>query len=437
MRAACGNSGNVDDNKSLYWHPTVYRFDPDTKLYHTVPIYFGTAYYVWKTGKTAAFPDGFGMIAKQSNKARVLFDCNGPSPCDDPDTDNPRSKENCKVPKEQSQCKLGECFPVTACAELEIKIVFPSCWNNKTKTSYDHMEHVAYTEGTWGQDDPKKIWEPDKKVPSNPATHQTYVDNLMGRQGAAYEADCPATHPVRIPEIQLYFRIADYKGGHHVFSDGSMQVHADYLSGWDEKELQKVLDACENDSHAASADKWCESTKKNPGLFKFRDMPKKYPDPNNPGKMVKPPDSKIVEKLKKLQPNPPLDLQKWAPEKITGIPTLPRGKCKGTIRDADPADDWKCKKKCGLLGPHRGDRSGTCRNATGSGLTGSLTSSGTAYVQDADVEDDAQWTWNGAHEEPAADVGAARGDALLGVYQRVQRDAQEAADPAQNMLTTQ
>ena len=27
MRAACGNSGNVDDNKSLYWHPSIYRFD--------------------------------------------------------------------------------------------------------------------------------------------------------------------------------------------------------------------------------------------------------------------------------------------------------------------------------------------------------------------------------------------------------------------------
>lgn len=27
MRVACGNSGNVDENKSLYWHPTIYRFD--------------------------------------------------------------------------------------------------------------------------------------------------------------------------------------------------------------------------------------------------------------------------------------------------------------------------------------------------------------------------------------------------------------------------
>ena len=27
LRTACGNSGNNDDDKSLYWHPTVYRFD--------------------------------------------------------------------------------------------------------------------------------------------------------------------------------------------------------------------------------------------------------------------------------------------------------------------------------------------------------------------------------------------------------------------------
>lgn len=27
LRNACGNSGNVDDDKSLYWHPTLYRLD--------------------------------------------------------------------------------------------------------------------------------------------------------------------------------------------------------------------------------------------------------------------------------------------------------------------------------------------------------------------------------------------------------------------------
>ena len=71
----------MDDNKSLYWHPTIYKYDPVRKVYDTVPIWFASAYYVWETGKTTAFPDGFQMIARQSSgpKAQVKFDCNGPS----------------------------------------------------------------------------------------------------------------------------------------------------------------------------------------------------------------------------------------------------------------------------------------------------------------------------------------------------------------------
>lgn len=104
MRAACGNSGNVDDNKSLYWHPTIYRFDRfdnqdywicsltsfcrtsmncrSTGQYHIEEISFASAYYIWRTPepnepRTFAFPPGFQMIARQSSgaKARVVFDC--------------------------------------------------------------------------------------------------------------------------------------------------------------------------------------------------------------------------------------------------------------------------------------------------------------------------------------------------------------------------
>ena len=80
----------------------------------------------------------------------------------------------------------------------------------------DFMSHVAYTEGDWG-----KLENGD-------------------RQNEAYNTECPASHPVRIPEVQFYFRIVDYKGGHHVFSDGTSSVHADYFSGWNETELQEV-----------------------------------------------------------------------------------------------------------------------------------------------------------------------------------------------------
>ena len=59
MRNADGNSGNVVENKSLYWHPTVYSYDPDTGIYTKDDIYFSSAYYIWTTGEARAFPDGF------------------------------------------------------------------------------------------------------------------------------------------------------------------------------------------------------------------------------------------------------------------------------------------------------------------------------------------------------------------------------------------
>ena len=59
LREAYGNSGNVVENKSLYWHPTVYSYDPDSGLYTKDKIWFSSAYYIWETGVAKAFPDGF------------------------------------------------------------------------------------------------------------------------------------------------------------------------------------------------------------------------------------------------------------------------------------------------------------------------------------------------------------------------------------------
>ena len=33
--------------------------------------------------------------------------------------------------------------------------------------------------------------------------------------------DCPATHPVKLPEINLFLIIENYSGGAHVFADGT------------------------------------------------------------------------------------------------------------------------------------------------------------------------------------------------------------------------
>ena len=44
-----------------------------------------------------------------------------------------------------------------------------------------------------------------------------------------------------------------------MFSDGSDVFHSDYFSGWDEAQLQTVLDGCENDSEAANPTAFCSS----------------------------------------------------------------------------------------------------------------------------------------------------------------------------------
>lgn len=102
-----------------------------------------------------------------------ILSCSGPSECE-------RGEEDCKPIHTCPDVELKSCFPSRQCSELEIKIVFPACWDGKRLTSDNFMDHVAYGEGDWNS------------------------------QEDAYAADCPATHPKRIPEVQFYFRILDY-----------------------------------------------------------------------------------------------------------------------------------------------------------------------------------------------------------------------------------
>ena len=98
--------------------------------------------------------------------ARANAECVDPRPCE---------RTNCKT--------TSNFFPKTACAELEVSMAFPSCWDGVSLDSEDHQSHVSYDiEGGW------------------------------------FDGECPASHPVKIPEIQFYFRIRDYTGGQHIFA---------------------------------------------------------------------------------------------------------------------------------------------------------------------------------------------------------------------------
>merc|ERR1711907_910295 len=158
LRDGTQNSGNVEENKSMYWMPTVYRVDTKndgTKRYVKAPIWFSSAYYVWdaEVKDVKAFPEGFKMIARAGNpKSRTFFECVDPSPCR-------RGERNCRRADPETD------FPRSACWELEVSIIFPSCWDGVNVDSDDHMSHVAYTD-------------------------DGYADG-----------ECPESHPISIPQL--------------------------------------------------------------------------------------------------------------------------------------------------------------------------------------------------------------------------------------------
>ena len=197
------NTGNVLENKSLYWHPTVYEYNRNTGGFTRDEMAQTSAYYIWESSQnTKAFPAGFRMIAGNKGNAdgefpNALAECVDPSPC---------QRDDCYTE--------NTFFPQSACAELEVSMSFPTCWDG-TRLDTNDQSHVAYT-----------------------------LDGDV-------EGECPTSHPHKLPQIQLFFRIMPYNGGWHTFSDMSSIYHADYVSGWDEQFLQGVLDNCETESLAA------------------------------------------------------------------------------------------------------------------------------------------------------------------------------------------
>ena len=62
LRSATGNTGNVEENKSLYWNPAIYKVKNQrnsAKTFEIVDVWFASAYYIFRTGQAKAFPDGF------------------------------------------------------------------------------------------------------------------------------------------------------------------------------------------------------------------------------------------------------------------------------------------------------------------------------------------------------------------------------------------
>ena len=175
-----------------------------------------TVYYLQRPGndteKIHAFPEGFRMLAGDSNKRSggndlatqgISYACLG---ANQPETND--------IPKHN--CPGG----------LRAQVFFPACWNGKDVDSLDHKSHVSYP---------------------------TQYNNGY----------CPDAFPVHM--VSIFYEILydtnlfanQWNGTQHpfVFSNGDATgygLHGNFLNGWDVNVLQNAVDNCNDGSGQVS-----------------------------------------------------------------------------------------------------------------------------------------------------------------------------------------
>jgi hypothetical protein len=92
-------------------------------------------------------------------------------------------------------------------SNLRLHVRFPSCWDGQNLDSADHKSHMAYA---------------------------------VGRR-------CPAADPVSVPAIELIMKYPVLGGpGYLLSSGGQYSGHADFVNGWNQQELKRLVATCLN-----------------------------------------------------------------------------------------------------------------------------------------------------------------------------------------------
>eukprot|EP00986_Skeletonema_menzelii_P010248 scaffold4964_cov220-Skeletonema_menzelii.AAC.1 len=202
-----------------------YRVAPDRTHYRVDDLEFGP-YYRWDRSvfpQVEPFPPGFRMIAASNDPGACGVGSDCPSACGVED-DCPNAvamfTECCDFRNNGESCSSWEgqlFFPRQNCDFVGIALAMPTCWNGELD-SPDHKSHMAYT------------------------------------TNGGVEGSCPSTHPRRLPQVQVFVRIPNYRGAdfNYVLSDGNAipgidgawHFHSDFFNGWDEGKFQEIMDNC-------------------------------------------------------------------------------------------------------------------------------------------------------------------------------------------------
>ncbi len=190
-----GSCNGFELNRSGYWTPAVLDGQGNAVVPDSIILYYKTK----DPSSTVAMPQGLKMIAG-----------------------NPRNEDFTAGQRLGWSCgSSGHSYNIsnripTNCGNDPINayIQFPFCWDGQNLDSSDHISHMAFT-----------------------SDHQS----------------CPASHPVRLPQITilLYFPPGD-SSSWYLSSDRSggfntgpgATLHADWFGGWNDEAMNLWIDGC-------------------------------------------------------------------------------------------------------------------------------------------------------------------------------------------------
>ena len=191
MQTASSNCTEPGDTAG-YWSPTLVApngmyVDPERSIfyYRNRPYDYGT---------TVPFPRDLRMVAG-GTFANSYWTCDGES-----DIGLPTRK-----------ARIPDCGPG---GKIKLHVFFPSCWDGVHLDSPDHRSHVVF-----GLDEDGGVDTTDPDT-------------------------CPASHPIKVPQLDFraLYDVSDGSGYH--LSDGMMLAHADFWNTWNQPRLEQLVNAC-------------------------------------------------------------------------------------------------------------------------------------------------------------------------------------------------
>ncbi len=191
-------SCSFSENTAAYWLPALKAPSGGFVTPDGVELYYRARPLDYRFG-TNYFPPNFMMVAGglQAPDTAAYWTCDGES-------DTGYADRKIEIP---------DCRGVQQ-EWLIAHVFFPSCWDGENIDSDDHRKHVTY--GLDGQGNPSS---------SNSET-------------------CPASHPYKLPQLDLRVTYPIKDGTGHAFANGSEIPQASFWNTWQQDALESLINDC-------------------------------------------------------------------------------------------------------------------------------------------------------------------------------------------------